>query len=310
MPFRPMQEAVGLVRDLCRSDTLSSTYFSDREQGPPARVRLEVDDLAWGGLVALIEGFIANGGFGIDFPDECPDGLGAIGTNKHTLGLAIRGEIPELNWPIREDSIPPTMVVMDLLEFCHNHVAEAIQGSYHSFFGHRHLSFDRVEGQRQFRDRVCRILSRNKLAYELGENGAVSRLAAPVLQETITSQIFNSGDDNLDQLLESARTKFFDPDPSVHREALEKLWDSWERIKTLEPGASKKQSTKALLDNVSADPDFRDLIESEARVLTNIGNTFHIRHSETGQIEINSEDQIDYLFHRLFALIWLVLRFR
>lgn len=289
---------------------MPSTYFSDREHGPPAQVRLEVEASAWGGLVALIAGFITNGGFGIDFPDQCPDGRGPTGTNEHTLGLAIRGEIPDLDWPINTESIPPTLVVMDLLEFGHAHVAEPSNASYHSFFGHHHLSFDRVEGQQQFRDRVNRILSRNQLAYELGEDGTVSRLAAPALQETLASQIFDSGDDILDQLLESARTKFLDPNSAVRREALEKLWDAWERIKTLAPAPNKKASTKALLDGAAGEPEFRSLLESEARSLTDIGNKFHIRHSETGQVEIQSEDQVDYLFHRLFALIWLVLRAR
>lgn len=79
---------------------MPSTYFSDREPGHIVQVPAEVLTLAWGSLVALIEGFIANGGFGIDFPNDCPDGRGPTGTNDHNLGLAIRGEIPELSWPI------------------------------------------------------------------------------------------------------------------------------------------------------------------------------------------------------------------
>ena len=289
---------------------MPSKYFSDREQGPPAKVRLEVDANAWGGLVALIERFIAKGGFGIDFPEQCPQGRGTTGNDEHTLGLAIRAEIPKLEWPIHVDSVPPTMTVMDLLVFCHEHVAEATTGSYDSFYEHHHLEFDRDEGQQQFRERANRILSRNRLAFELNEDGTVTRLVAPVLQETLVSQIFDTGDGKLDELLESARTKFLAPDSAVRREALEKLWDAWERVKTLEPGTRKKESTKVLLDKAAAEPEFRDLIENEALSLTEVGNKYHIRHSETGQIEIQSEDQVDYFFHRLFALIWLVLRAR
>ena len=95
----------------------------------------------------------------------------------------------------------------------------------------------------------------------------------------------------------------------MRREALEKLWDAWERMKTLEPG-NKGESTKALLDKAATEPGFRDLLETEARKLTEIGNGFHIRHSETTQTEIQSDNQVDYLFHRLFALIWLVLHAR
>jgi hypothetical protein len=262
-----------------------STYFSDRELGLPSQVRQDVDVAAWGGFVALINGLIANGAFGIDFPEECPDGCGPTGTNEPTLGLAVRGEIPELEWPIRAEVLPPTMAVMDLLEFCHDHVADAIPGSHHSFFNHYHLTFNRVTGQEQFRERVYRILSRNRLAYEINENGTISRLAAPILRETLASQVFDSGDKKLDALLESARCKFLAPDSVVRREALEKLWDAWERAKTLESD-DKRKSAKALLDKAATEPRFRELLEAEAKDLTDIGNGFHIRHSETTQTEI------------------------
>jgi len=42
--------------------------------------------------------------------------------------------------------------------------------------------------------------------------------------------------------------------------------------------------------------------------LTTVGNTFHIRHSEVSQVELAGDNHVDYLFHRLFALIWLLLR--
>lgn len=288
---------------------MPSSYFSDREQGQPAQILQDVEISAWRGLVALIHGLITNGAFGIDFPDECMDGNAIIGTNEYMLGLAIQGEIPNIGWPLLGDSVPSTMDVMDLLEFCYAHVAEANSRSYHNFMSHHHLSFDRNEGQEQFCNRVNLIMSRNRLAYELNSDGTVSRVAAPVLQEALSSQYFDSGDDILDQLLESARTKFLDPDSAVRREALEKLWDAWERVKTLEEG-KKRASTKALLDKAASEAGFRKLIEDEARALTDVGNKFHIRHSETDQVEIQSENQVDYLFHRLFALIWLVLSAR
>ena len=43
-------------------------------------------------------------------------------------------------------------------------------------------------------------------------------------------------------MLESARRKFLDPDPAVRLEALEKIWDAFERVKTLEiPGDGNKK---------------------------------------------------------------------
>ena len=287
-----------------------TNYFSDRELGPPARTKLEVEAPAWGGLVALIDSYVSNGGFGIDFPEPCPDGRGPTGTDAHTFGLALRAEIPDIDWPLRANTVPRTLSVLDLVEFCHRHIAEPIKGAYHSFFGHLHLSFDQPKGQADFRDRVNLILSRNGVAFALEKDGRISRLAPPVLDEEIRRATFETGDSTLDLLLETARAKFLSPDPANRREALEKIWDAWERLKTLEPGKNKKASTTTLLDKAADEPTYRDILEQEAKALTSIGNTFCIRHSETTQVEIRAEDQVDYLFHRVFVFILLLLRAR
>jgi hypothetical protein len=270
----------------------------------------EVKPAAWGGIVALIQGRISNGAFGVDYPEECPDGRGTTGTDARALGLAVRAHIPDLDWPLEVEPCPPTFAILDLIEFCYEHVTETVPISFHSFFGHQHLSFDRVQGQTDFRAAVNRIFARNQLAYELTDIGQILRLAAPVLHEFLTAQTFRTGDPSLDGLLESARAKFLSPDASTRREAIEKLWDAWERVKTLEPGPDKRTSVKILLDRTADEPTFRNVLEQEARALTDVGNAFQIRHSETTQIPLLRNDHVDYLFHRLFALIWLVLRAR
>jgi len=285
-------------------------YFSDRERGPRPRTNLEIEAPAWGGLVALISSYVANGGFGIDFPKSCPDGRGPTGTDSHRFGLALRAEIPDIDWPLRAETVPHTLSALDLIEFCHRHVAEPVRDNYHDFCGHWHLSFDRSNGQADFRDQVNCILSRNGVAFSLEEDGRVTRLVPPVLDEELRRAVFDTGDGALDGLLETARGKFLSPDPATRREALEKLWDAWERLKTLEPGTDKRASTKALLDKAADESNYRCVLEKEAITLTNIGNSFRIRHSETTQVEIRTENQVDYLFHRLIALIWLLVRAR
>jgi hypothetical protein len=270
----------------------------------------EVTSAAWGGIVALIQGRISNGALGVDYPDECPDGRGTTGTDSRALGFAVRADIPELDWPLEHDPVPPTLGIMDLLEFCHQHVAEPVPTSFHGFFGHQHLTFERTPGQAEFRAVVNRIFGRNQLAYELKDNGQIQRLAGPVLHELLSASAFRSGDLPLDALLESARAKFLDPDANLRREAIEKLWDARERVKTLEPGPDKRSSVKALLDQTADELTFREVLEQEARTLTDIGNRFQIRHSETTQVQLQRNDHVDYLFHRLFALVWLVLRAR
>lgn len=287
---------------------MAGNYFSDRELGPRPRTEEEITDAAWGGIVALIRKWLADGSFGYGFPEECPNGEGISGASTDDLSLALQAEIGELEWPLNAHTVPPRLAVLDLLEFCHRAVARPIQGSYHSFYRHYHLTFEPESGQADFRDRVNRIFARNQLAYELRPNGEIVRLAPPILREALASALFKTGDRELDKLLETATARFLDPDPAARRDALEKLWDAWERLKTIEPGKDKKASTAALLNRLSTEPKLREALAKEAVELTRIGNTFQIRHSETTQIRLELDDHVDYMFHRLFAIVRLALR--
>jgi len=128
--------------------------------------------------------------------------------------------------------------------------------------------------------------------------------------EQLVSLVFNTGDSDLDLMLERAIKKIFSPDPAILQEAIESLWDAWERLKSI--GASsqseKKLSISTLLDKVSFDERFREMIETEAAALTIIGNSFQIRHSEVYQSKINKTAHIEYLFYRLFSMITLIIK--
>jgi hypothetical protein len=269
-----------------------------------------VTPAAWGGIAMAINGRIADGSFGVHFPDLCDDAPNPpIGTNDVGFGLALRAEVPLIEWPLNVNFLPEPATVMDLIEFCHRHVALASgESRYHRFFGHHHLVFDEAAGRESFRRDINRIFSRNGMAYELRVNGQIVRLAPEGVREPLTGALFQTGDLALDALLESARTKFLSPSPETRKEGLERLWDARERLKTIEPAANKAASTKALLDRAASEPNLRRVIEDDARQLTDVGNTFQIRHHETNKTPIASSEQIDYLFGRLFGLIRLVLR--
>lgn len=285
---------------------MSDPYFSDRENGPRPRTDETISPVAWGGIAATIESLVSDGSFGESFPDNCSDGGAIVGTDWHKWYNVMRAEAADIAWPFGTDETPATLKILDLVEFCYQHVSKPIQGSYHPFFKHSHLSFNRELGQAEFRERINRLFARNGLAYEIGSEGNIVRLAPLVLRENLQAAVFQTGNPTLDAMLESARTKFLNPNPQIRREALEKLWDAWERIKTIEPGPDKKAQAKAILDKVTSEPHFREVLEREAMELTRIGNNFLIRHSETNKIAIQSDPHVDYLFHRLFSLIWLL----
>jgi len=145
------------------------------------------------------------------------------------------------------------------------------------------------------------------LAFEL-RNGEVTRMAPTGLQEVLASAVFTTGDFELDRLLETAREKFLNRSLDVRKEGLEKLWDAWERLKTMEPGKDKTAQVKAILDKAATEPVLRERLELEARELNFIGNNLMIRHTEVGKPSIVESAQIDYLFHRMFAIVRLLLK--
>lgn len=174
--------------------------------------------------------------------------------------------------------------------------------------GNALLEFDREKGQEEFREKINTIFASNELVFELGVDGQIVRLAPPILRESLAAATFTTGDSHLDRMLEDARSKFLNPDTRVRRESLEELWGAFERVKTLEPGSDKPDKAEALLMKASPEENFRKVLCDEMKELTDVGNRFQIRHSETNQIPIVLNNQVDYLFHRMFALIQLLLR--
>ena len=141
------------------------------------------------------------------------------------------------------------------------------------------------------------------------EREAETRPIAPVVRSVLEGMP-KSGDTTFDTMLADAVTKFRDSAPKARMEALEKLWDTWERLKSLETQGNKQASASLLLDRAAAGGPFREALEREAKELTTIGNTFHIRHFETDRSPLDNPKYVEYLFHRLFALIQLLVSCR
>lgn len=295
-------------------------YFSEKELGPKPRTNESINEIVWGGLVAIINLRVKDDSFGYRYPKE--GDFGVNGCDREAFSLSLKAEVPAIPWPLKVDEVPPTLAVLDLLEFCHRAVGKPVREDMKptlfssllipplldTGINYRYrLNFDSEKGQTTFREDVNRIFSRNGIAYELESNGSIVRLAPPILQEVLSSFTANTGDKELDSLLNWARIKYLDPNPIVRQESLEKLWDAWERLKTLE-SSIKKISVPKLLDKAASEPKFRQVLEEDAKALTDIGNSFRIRHSETSQIPLELNEHVDYLFHRLFSLIMLLLK--
>jgi len=286
-----------------------STYYTDREYGARPPSIDVIDERLWSGLYSLIQTRISDGSFGLRFPAQCPDGNGPCGCDEQSFRRVLVAEVPWIEWPLSVTEAPETPVILDLLEFCARAVGEPVQEGFHSYFSHHHLSWDRDAGLRRFVSDVNTLFRRNAVAFELTAMGEARRLLPAPVADAISWTLFQTGDGETDRLLEAARARFLSPKPDDRQDALEKLWDAFERLKTLEPGANKRVQADALLDRVAPPASaFRQALAREAAELTNIGNSFRIRHSEVTQEALTSPDQVDYLFTRMFAFVRMVLR--
>lgn len=300
---------------------MNDSYFSDRENGPRARIEQTIGPTVWAALVGAVRGLMNSGAMAFRFPERCPDGQAICGCDETALAAAVLAEMPGLTWPLAvtaevgegfdvryEPFAPSTLLILDFIEFVYAAVAKPIPGEHHKFFSHHHLTFDEEAGRDEFRALANRLFSRNGLAFEMLTSGRIIRVLPPVIGEDLQRTAFNSGDRTLDLLLEECRTKFTDRNLLVRREALERLWDAWERLKSLADPADKRRSVQKILDAVTSEPNLRARLEAEAKELNDIGNSHLIRHYEVQQVPVIDVDHVDYLFHRLFAMIQLMLR--
>ena len=291
-------------------------YFSDRQIGSNPRIEEKIDQVAWDGILSLIQIKIDDGSLAYGFPSHCPDGNAIDGTNVSAFSARVRAEIHDLagehsfSWAPPPDSLPSTLAILDFIQLIARNIGEPNQVGWHDFFSHHHLKLNREAGLKKFVEDINRIFSRNGLAYELSESGAIERTVPAPMADLVKRTSFRTGDNDLDGLLDTAIGRFLAPKPEARQDALEKLWDAFERLKTIEGGKDKKARATALIDRaISADfPVFRSVVETEFKAMTTAGNELHIRHPEVGQEPVGETGEKDYLFMRLYALVWLMLK--
>ncbi len=295
-----------------------TTYFTDREGLSHAATTDEISDIAWAGLRASVERRVDQNYFASSYPETCSDNsTNIIGTNENAMRDAMRAEIRGLPlWPWRESAatiepLPNTAAILDMLEFCSRHAAAPEATKYHRYLDHHHLRFDAARGQREFREEINLIFRRNGIAYRLNDEHVIQRLTEPAFREALEGHLsFSTEDPELDRMLRTAQEKFLHRNAEIRPEALEALWDAWERLKTLPHGPDKKARAIALLDDAAGPsaPRYRLLLEREAKELSRIGNTMQIRHSETDQERLGPTEHLDYVFYRLWAFLAMILR--
>jgi hypothetical protein len=283
---------------------MSTPLYRERKAGPAPRVHDELPDHTKRGLIAVLKGALDSDQLAKVFPEQCNDGNGICGTNRSRATDLMEAFVAGFSWPPREDIDDD--VLFDLVEFFAARVEQPKQAHWHSYFSHYELEFDRRAGFIQFRDDVNAILSAGRTVYQMsGEQ--VERVGTPEIQEVLADLRPDSGDEGVDTLIADARQLYLSPKETDRQTGLEKLWDAFERLKTIEAGKDKKAQIAELLQHVNSEP-LRTEADAEMAALSKIGNNFRIRHHETSKHPIPDSNARDYLFARLSNLIIFLLK--
>lgn len=191
-------------------------------------------------------------------------------------------------------------------------VRDVVVGSFHSYFGHHHLTCQNSRNVcAQFRDEINDIFRKTGLLYELNTDLQVERIVEnSPLTPAIETAIAAVKEVGTRELLQEAILLHRSPYPTDIRDAVEKLWDAYERLKTYYKTMNKAKSAEKIVNDIAAGQvPYVTLFDTEFRALTKIGNDFRIRHHETEKVEITDVRYYDYFFNRCLSLIALAIQY-
>lgn len=161
-----------------------------------------------GGLLELVITRLDSNWLAAEFPEHCPDPDKShiFATNVQGFSGRAKALIPSLQMPLalnRDDISDDT--IFDLVELVGRYVALPSEGQNHAFYGHRALSFDRPAGARQYRVEVNEILARGGAAFEMQGDMTIAHVGPAELRETLSALNPDTGDIELDKLVEHGR---------------------------------------------------------------------------------------------------------
>lgn len=185
-------------------------------------------------------------------------------------------------------------------------IRDITRRSHHSFYKHDDLSFGTTNGTAlKFIDEINAIFDKTGLLYRITNDLEIERIEEiAVLSEEIETAIGAVTELGLKELLIIAIRKHKSPYPDDQKDAVEKIWDVLERLKTYYTTMDKKNSAAKIVDNMAGGKaEYVTLFNAEFKALTDIGNNFRIRHHETNKVDITDIRHYDYFFNCCLSLI-------
>ena len=162
-----------------------------------------------------------------------------------------------------------------------------------------------------FQEEINELFEDAGLLFKLNNKKEIERVLenSPISDDVINhvSEIKEIG---LKDLINEAIKKHLSPKIQDNKDAVEKIWDALERLKTYYTDLDKKGSTAKIVNNIANGNETNFILfDTEFKTLTDIGNKYRIRHHETDKMDITDLRHYDYFFNRCLSLIALSIQY-
>lgn len=263
-----------------------------------------------------------------EYPTHCDDNGKNFGIDLVRFNNFLKYRIPELARDGYNKQITPNVkeyvspangtggynqyALLDLIELIATKAKDIKTQDFHSYMQHTHiLLMESTEVRGIFRQKINDIFQLTGLLYTLTESGQVERVP---LNTTLSSEIEESvaslSANDVKEMLQLAIKLFKSPKPEMQTVAVDKIWDTFELMKTYTAKSKDEtgDSAEALLDRIVPDnPDLRGYISKEFKELWDIGNKIKIRHYGAFIPDVGGQQYRDYFFNRCLSLIALAI---
>jgi hypothetical protein len=270
---------------------MAHKYFSVRTgknkntKGFPLKQTIEL-------FLLVYDQFRSDGYFDEAFGFTCID-RGEVDGKLRNIELSILLEIRKKDlWPIhRRSEFYSEDDFFDVVEFLFQQVSKPIDGNYHSFAdcGMHWETFNKIDGQVQFREKINEVLAYYEKPFELSSLGEV--LNKPEVGfDAIFEADIPSKDVNIVQRINSAVLRY-----RRHGASLD----------------DRRQSVRDLVDVLEfLRPKVKEfLTNSDEKDLFNIANNFGIRHlNDKQKIAYDQSLWLSWMFYFYLSTIHVVLR--
>lgn len=270
---------------------MAHRYYSQRMGTNPNANGLplnEVIDLFVRIFIQLREDGFFDEAFGFSCVDA-GDINGSVKDVELEMLLAIR---KKSLWPIEETAKSYTEDdLFDVIEFLFQHVSKPIEGTYHSWndCGMHWETFNKIEGQTEFRKKINVVLGHYLKPFELSENGEILHKPEAGFEKIFEADI-PCADTNVTSRISAAMLSYRRHGSTIddRRQAVRDLADVLEYLRS---------QVKPILKSA----DEKDLFQ--------IANQFGIRHhNEQQRTDYDAALWLSWMFYFYLATIHVLLR--